>query len=199
MAGMNIALFGGTFNPVHWGHLMMAEAAREAASLDRVIFLPTGAPPHKRAPRTTARHRLAMLRLALRDNPAFQVSDWEIRQPRTVYTTEALAHFQRKFPKDRLHFILGSDSLRDVPLWRDGERLLGRAQFLAIERPEAPWNRLPSGLRRKARRIPAIPVPLASREIRERVRAGRSIRYQVPDAVERYIRQRRLYRNAEAS
>jgi nicotinate-nucleotide adenylyltransferase len=172
---MRIALFGGTFNPVHNGHLLIAEAARESFKLDRVIFIPAGRPPHKKNPRTSAAHRLAMLRLAIRGNPFFTIQDWEIRQNRVVYTYETVEHFRSRWPKGPLYFIVGSDSLKNLPKWRHPERLRSQCRF-----------------------IPHIRIPwYASHDIRRRVRARKSVRYLVPDSVERYIRRNRLYRQPE--
>ena len=191
---MRIALFGGTFDPIHTGHLLLAEAARENFRLQRVIFVPAGQPPHKKTPAASAVHRLALVRLAIRGNPAFAASDWEIRQSRIVYTYETLAHFTRQYPRDRWFFIIGSDSLRDIPRWRQGGRLLKQSRFLIVERPGAEWRTVPVALRRRVRRVEAPAFPFASHEIRRKIRQGRSIRYQVPESVERYIRSHRLYR-----
>lgn len=175
----------------------MAEAAREACRLDQVLFVPTGIPPHKRAPKTDVKHRLAMLRLALRSNAAFRIEDWEVRQKRTVYTHETLAHFSKKWPKDTLTFIIGSDSLEMLPTWRRGKELIKQYTFAVIERPETPWAKIAPRLTRSVRRVPCLPVPFASHDIRTRVRQKRSIRYLVPAAVERYIQSHRLYRKPE--
>ena len=172
---MRIALLGGTFNPVHSGHLLIAEAARESFQLDRVVFVPAGLPPHKKAPKTSARRRLAMLRLAVRGNRAFTVSDWETRQHRVVYTCETLEHFRKLWPRAALYFILGSDSLKTLPRWRESRRLRRMCRFVAL---------------------PRIDV-FASADIRRRVSLRRSIRYRVPAPVERYILARRLYRRPE--
>ncbi len=195
---MKIALFGGTFNPIHVGHLLMAESASERFKLDRVIFLPVGAPPHKPAPGTSARHRLAMIRLAIRGNPRFVASDWEIRQGRPVYSIESLTYFGAQHPKDKLFFIVGTDSLRAVPGWQRGDEVLKAASFLAVERPGCAWRSLPAVLRRQAQVVASWPVPFASHEIRRLLSEGRSIRYQVPATVERYIRRHRLYRKRGA-
>ena len=170
-----IALFGGTFNPVHTGHLLVAEAAKETCHLDRVVFMPAGLPPHKKAPRTSSRDRLAMLRLAVRGNPALEVSDWDARQNRVVYTYETVEHFRKKWPRARLFFILGSDSMKNLPKWRESRRLRRLCRFF-------PFKRL---------------APFASHDIRRRVQRGSSVRYLVPDAEERYIRRKRLYRQPE--
>ena len=168
---MRIALLGGTFNPVHDGHLIIAEAARESFRLDRVVFVPAGRPPHKKAPKTSARHRLAMLRLAVRGNRAFTVSDWEIRQKRVVYTFETLEHYRKVWTKAALYFILGADSLKELPRWRESRRLRRMCRFVAFPRIDA----------------------FSSSDIRRRVLRRQSIRYRVPANVERYIREQRLY------
>ena len=173
---MRIALLGGTFNPVHYGHLVIAEAARESCHLDRVVFVPAGLPPQKKAPKTPAAHRLAMLRLAVRGNRAFAVSDWEIQRKRVVYTYETLEHFRKVWPRAALYFILGSDSLKNLPHWREPQRLRRLCRFVAFPRIDA----------------------YASSDIRRRVRRGQSIRYRVPQAVERYIRKHALYRERPA-
>ena len=172
---MKIALLGGTFNPVHTGHLLIAQAALDTHHLDRVIFVPAGQPPHKRRPRTDARHRLAMLRLAVRGNPAFSVSDWEIRQNRVVYTVETLDHFRRLWPNAPFYFILGADSRKDLPHWREAKRLRRLCRWITHKRIDS----------------------FASTEIRRRVCRGSGVRYLVPDAVERYIRRAHLYRRPE--
>jgi nicotinate-nucleotide adenylyltransferase len=191
---MRLALFGGTFDPVHTGHLLLAESARSAYRLDRVLFLPTGLPPHKNKPVASAQHRLRMLRLALASNPGFHLSDWEIRKKRVVYSYETIAHARDVRPDADLFFIVGTDMLKTIPLWKKGRTLLQQCTFLAAERLEVPWSRLPAALRRKSRRIPWPAVPIASHQIRARVKRGQSIRYQVPEAVERYIRAHKLYR-----
>jgi nicotinate-nucleotide adenylyltransferase len=191
---MRIALFGGTFDPIHWGHLILAESAREAFHLDRVLFVPSGIPPHKAPPRASAQHRLAMIRRAIASSPAFQVSDWEIRQHRTVYSYETIAHFRQTSSRQELFFIVGSDSIQAIDFWRGGRSLLGQCTFLVVERPGVPWRTLPATVRRKVRHVPAPAIPLASHAIRARIRQGRSIRYRVAEPVERYIRLHRLYR-----
>jgi nicotinate-nucleotide adenylyltransferase len=172
---MRIALFGGTFNPVHYGHLLIAEAARQSHRLDQVVFVLAGIPPHKKHPKTSAKDRLAMLRAAVRGNPAFSVSDWEVRQKRVVYTYETLEHFKSRRPADALHFIVGSDSVADLPRWKEAKRLPSLCRFIAQDRI----------------------LPYASHDIRRRVLKRRSIRYLVPEAVERYIQKRGLYRKPE--
>ncbi len=172
---MRIGLFGGTFNPVHNGHLLIAEMARETFQLDAVLFVPAGLPPHKIAPRTPVRDRVAMLRLAIKGNPHFSISDWEIRQKRVVYTYETLDHFHHRWPRASLFFIVGSDSLKELPRWKEARRLKSLARFVAMDRID----------------------PYASHDIRRRVRQGKSITYRVPESVRRYIVKKRLYHQPE--
>jgi nicotinate-nucleotide adenylyltransferase len=194
MVFMRIALFGGTFDPVHWGHLLLAEAARTSFKLDRVLFVPAGQPPHKPSAVASSAHRLRMLRLATASNPGFQVSDWEVRQKRVVYSYETMAHFRSQYPRAALFFVVGSDMFKTVLQWRESDTQLRRCTFLAAERPDVPWATIPAAIRRRARRIEWPGVPLASHEIRRRVQRGESIRYQVTDQVEAYIRTHKLYR-----
>ena len=191
---MRIALFGGTFDPIHWGHLLLAESARASHHLDRILFIPAGIPPHKSPPQVSAPHRFAMVCRAIASNPSFEASDWEIRQQRAVYAFETIAHFRRLWPRHKLFFIVGSDSLQQIDRWRMGRSLLDQCVFLVAERPGTPPSALAPVLRREARRIPGPAIPLSSHEIRARVRQGKSIRYQVLEPVERYIRRKRLYK-----
>lgn len=189
---VRIALFGGAFDPIHLGHLRLAEAALEFCRLDRVVFLPSGCPPHKTVC-ASAHHRLAMVRLAIQGNPRFSVSDWEIRAGRVVYTAETLAHFRRCWPRARLFFVVGTDALAAIDSWKTGRAILDQCPFLAVERPGFPWRALPAGVRRKVRRVPSPLWPYASHEIRGRVRASKPIAYDVPERVAAYIRRHRLY------
>jgi len=136
---------------------------------------------------------LAMIKKAIQSNPAFEASIWEIQKKRTVYTYEALAHFKKVYPRAALFFILGSDSLRAVPQWRQGIALLRQARFLIIERPETPWAGLPLTLRRWTRRVNSPLCAIASHEIRARRARRQSIRYVVPDPVAAYIQKKNLY------
>jgi nicotinate-nucleotide adenylyltransferase len=191
---MKIALFGGTFDPVHWGHLLLAESARIAFHLDRVVFIPTGIPPHKSAPEASAAQRVKMLRLATASNPQFQVNEWEVRQGRVVYSYETIAHFRGLWPRAKLFFIVGTDMLLSIDSWRTGRAILKQCRFLVADRPGDGWSRVAPAVRRQARQIDWPSVPISSSDIRDRVRAGKSVRYQVADPVEKYIRAHRIYR-----
>ena len=190
-----IGVFGGTFDPPHVGHLALAEWAREALSLDRVIFVPAARPPHKRGKRmSAAEDRVAMTRLAVRGNRAFAVSTIEVRRTGPSYTVDTLRALARAHPRAQLWLLMGEDSLREFHTWHAPERILALARLAVAGRPGA---RAPRSVGRAARgRVVVLRNPglqIASSAIRARVRAGRSVRYLVPDAVARYAAAHRLY------
>jgi len=197
MAGRGrLGIFGGTFDPPHAGHLALAEWARERLRLDRVLFVPAGQPPHKRRVAISgAEARLAMTRLAVRGNAAFEVATFELRSSGPSYTADTVRRLAVVWPKSRLFLLIGADSLDEFRTWRDPETIVERATLAVAGRPGAGraaargWAR-----RRGAVWIGNPGLELSSSMIRERARAGVSIRYLVPEAVERYITRHRLYR-----
>jgi nicotinate-nucleotide adenylyltransferase len=193
-----VAMFGGTFDPPHVGHLALAEWAREQLSLHRVLFVPAGRPPHKRGPRlSNPEHRLAMTRLAVRGNPAFEVSTIELDNPEPSYTVKTLERLRQQRARSRWFLLVGSDSLDEFPTWREPETILELATLAVAQRPPDRSTRGPSSLPRSfGGRVVALGNPIfevSSTLVRRRARAGRSIRYLVPDAVAAYIDRHRLY------
>jgi nicotinate-nucleotide adenylyltransferase len=192
MAGKRkrIGILGGTFNPIHLGHLLIAQDAMEQMALDRVKFIPSATPPHKTAEALASeRDRLQMLRLAIRGNDHFEVDDIEIRRGGTSYSVEA-----------DFYFIIGADSLRELHLWRETQQVVRLCTFVTVPRPGFEAKpvvdpRLDAASRKRLRQhvLRGHSCDIASREIRSRVASGRSIRYLVPDAVTEYIRRQRLY------
>lgn len=198
---MRIGVYGGTFDPIHLGHLILAEAAREACGLDRVWFVVAGAPPHKPLGRTDAAHRLEMVRLAVAGHPRFEVSDRETRRPGPHFSVETLAGIRAEHPADDLFFLIGGDSLVDLPQWREPGRILGLATLVVANRAgfdPAPPNIAPDLEHPPLpiRHVAIPPIGVASSDLRRRLAEGRSIRYQVPRAVEAYIAAHGLYRPA---
>jgi len=191
---MRIGVYGGTFDPIHLGHLILAETCREACRLDRVWFLVTGSPPHKPGGRTEVGHRLEMARLAVAGNPAFEVSDLETRRPGPHYSVETLEAIRADRPGDDLFFLIGADSLVDLPHWREPGRILSLAGLVVANRPgfDPPPFDPPAGSR-PIQHVEIPPIGVASHEIRRLRREGRSVRYQVPRAVEAYIDAHGLY------
>ncbi|MBI2191000.1 MAG: nicotinate-nucleotide adenylyltransferase [Planctomycetes bacterium] len=200
---MKIGLLGGSFNPVHLGHLILAEQVRDALGLDRVLFIPVRHPPHKSGEALApAEHRSAMVQVAVRLNPRFEMSDLELRREGTSYTIDTVRDIRRKMPNDTLFFIVGSDSVPELPAWKDMDQLVRLCRFAVGARPgasssafEALRGRLPddtiSSLR--ANFVPIPLIEISASEIRARVRTGRSIRHLVPEGVHDYIRTHGLY------
>jgi nicotinate-nucleotide adenylyltransferase len=201
---LRIALFGGTFDPPHLGHLVVADWARDRLGLDRVVFMPAGHPPHKSRPDLLpAPRRVALTRLAVRGWPGFQVSTAEASRPGPSFTVDTLRVLRARWPRAALYFIVGEDSLRELDTWRDPGSVLRLATPVVARRPSAGPG-LPRPLRRIARRLRAVvldnpPLGISSSLVRARARAGRSIRFLVPGPVERAIRRLRLYRPARRS
>ncbi len=197
---MRLGVFGGTFDPVHYGHLVAAEEVRYRLRLDKVLFVPAGMPPHKLDHDITpTRHRLAMLELAIASNPGFALSRVDIDRHGPCYTVDTLALLHEEYgPGTELFFLMGMDSLADILTWKDPERLIRLAWIVVVGRPgfQADVDELDKVLPGAAERICIVDTPLmevSSSDIRQRVREGAPIRYQVPEAVEAYIRAHRLY------
>lgn len=197
---MRLGVFGGTFDPVHYGHLVAAEEVRYRLRLDKVLFVPAGMPPHKLDHDITpTRHRLAMLELAIASNPGFALSRVDIDRHGPCYTVDTLALLHEEYgPGTELFFLMGMDSLADLLTWKEPERLIRLAWIVAVGRPrfQADVDELDKVLPGAAERICIVDTPLmevSSSDIRQRVREGAPIRYQVPEAVEAYIRAHRLY------
>jgi len=201
---MRIGIFGGSFDPVHYGHLLLAECSREQARLDRVWFLPAAIPPHKQdSQMTPGVQRAEMLDLAIGGHEAFSVCRYEIDRGGVNYTVDTLAHFSAEDATRELFFLMGADSLADLPTWKDPARLCELALPLIVRRaggkePEfGPLERLLPAEQIAAIREHMVDMPLvelAGRELRRRVAQGLSIRYRTPRAVEKYIETAGLYR-----
>jgi len=194
------ALFGGTFDPPHVGHLALAEWAREQLKLDEVLFVPVGRPPHKRATGLSSpRHRLAMTRLATRGNAAFRVSGLEVEATTPSYTVDTLRRLRAEHPRDRWYLLLGSDSLDEFHTWREPETILDLCTLAVAVRPGCGEEALRRwGRRREIVSLGNPGLDVSSTMVRARARAGRSLRYLVPDAVASYIVRHRLYRSSAA-
>jgi len=198
---MRLGVFGGTFDPIHFGHLRMAEEARERLALDRVLFIPAFISPFKTGePVTPGLQRAEMLRIALQGNPGFALSTVEIERPGPSYSVETLRGLRAEFPKAELFFLTGTDALEGLPKWHQPEVLLELATFVAVTRPgtdEAEVERALAVLpvdwhsRVSFMRMPGLDI--SATDIRNRVRAGRSIRYLTPLGVVEYIWAHGLY------
>jgi len=196
-----IGLLGGTFDPPHLGHLILASVAADALSLDAVWFVPAADPPHKQGRRLTAIvHRLEMLRLALADNPAFLISRLDVDRPGPHYSVEMVALARAQRPEAVWFFLMGEDSLRDLPHWHQPERLLTLCDLAVLRRPGVSVDMIElsarlSGITDHVTFLDGPGVMISATEIGERVRAGRTIRYLTPDPVREYIATWRLYQD----
>lgn len=196
-----LGIMGGTFDPIHHGHLVAAQEVATALDLPRVVFIPTRQPPHKREePSASAEHRLAMVRLATGANPLFEVSPLEVDRPGPSYTVETLRRLTSVYADAELHFIVGMDSLADLPRWHDPGGILRLATLVAVHRPGwRPVNlwELEAAVPEAVGRVCIVEIPeldISSTDIRERIGGGRPIRYLVPEAVAAYVVEHGLYR-----
>lgn len=201
MRATSIGVMGGTFDPIHIGHLAIGEEAREALALDVVLFVPAGTPPHKPAASVTAvEHRVAMVVLAIAGNPAFELSRVEIERPGPSYTVDTVEDLARRHPDADLHLILSAETFAELPSWHEPARLFEAARIAVVPRegypaPDPAW--LAAAFPGRESRVSYLEGPrlgLSSTTLRDRVAAGRSVRYLVPEAVEGYIREHGLYR-----
>ena len=202
---------GGTFDPIHLGHLRAAENAREGLGLDEVRFLPAQVPPHRMAPASSARDRYAMVALATALNPLFVADDLELRREGPSYTVDTIARLRDERPGDAVVLIVGSDTFPELPTWKDHDRILRMCTVAVVTRPEdgredGGYGQPPTGgrgqpespLRIEERaedvRVPGPGLAVSATDIRRRVKEGLSIRYLVPETVADYIAKRGLYR-----
>jgi len=199
-----IGVLGGTFDPIHIAHLAIAEETRTQLDLDKVIFVPAGLPPHKMDVHVSpAEHRLAMVELAVAGNPHFEVSRVDIDRFGPCYTVDTIALLREEWGPDvEIYFIMGSDSLADILTWHKPDRLIRLCRIVAVGRPgyRVDMDELDRCLPGASQRILFINSPqldVSSSDIQRRVRAGESIKYQVPEAVERYICEHGLYRSED--
>lgn len=190
-----VGVMGGTFDPIHNGHLVAAEEVRHALALERVLFVPAGDPWQKGGTSVSpADDRLEMVRRATADNDAFDVSRVDVDRGGPTYTIDTLRTLGEQLPGDELFFITGADAILEILTWKDPQDVLGLGSFVAVTRPGhdlAGLRKLGIGERVRSIEIPALAI--SSTDIRRRVREGRPIRYLVPAAVEDYIREHGLY------
>jgi len=189
---MRIAIFGGTFNPIHKGHMFLAKQAKKTLKLDKVVFVPAYIPPHKSSQGIIdADKRFHMIELAISGKPNFTVSRYEIDKKKKVYSVETAAHFKKVFPKGtQLFFLTGADSLKGLDKWKDADKFFDLCEFVVFSRPGF-------GLGTKELRIRAIEInalDVSSTQVRARIKKDKSITDLVPKLVADYIKHKRLYR-----
>ncbi len=189
-----LGILGGTFDPPHVGHLMVAQDVLEALGLDRVVFVPARVPPHKEGLSISPPDvRLAMLRAAVGDDPRFEVSELELRREGASYSVDTLRRLREERPEHELFFIIGADQFAELDTWREPEEIARLARLVVIPRGGTEPGAPPPGLDVEYDVVDVTRIGLSSTDIRERVRAGRSIRYLVPEGVLEIIEAHALY------
>lgn len=198
---MRIGIYGGTFDPVHLGHLLLAETCREQCRLDRVIFIPAGVPPHKQGRELTAGPlRANMLEFALAGCPEFSVDRSEIKRSGPSYTVETLRNLQQNYPTDELFFLMGADSLVEFPQWKEPREIATLAGLIVVNRgtqaPPELESLIPELGAEAVARIQLVTMPgieISASDLRRRSQQGHSLRYLTPRAVERFIIEHKVY------
>ena len=195
-----LGIMGGTFDPIHYGHLLMAEEARQAFTLDEVVFVPNGRPAHKKAYLVSSpEDRYAMTRLATASNPYFSASRIEIDRLGVSYTIDTLREFRAMYPKlEEQYFITGADAVLEILTWHEYDKLASECRFIAVTRPGFVLEQLSAITSAEfLSRVSFLPIPgleISSTDIRNRVREGLSIKYLTPEPVEAYVQEQGLYR-----
>lgn len=219
---MKVGIFGGTFNPIHYGHLRAAEEVRERLRMDRILFIPSGSPPLKTKEIAEARHRYEMTRLAILNNPFFELSDIECRRTGRSYTVNTVEELRKAGPHTEFYFILGIEAFLDIPNWRQPERLVAFTDFIIISRPAfrfidlqtSPYLKIKkSALKdldnsvteicmtalkseRKVFLLRLTPIGVSSTEIRGLIKQDKSVKYLLPPDVQSYIITNGLYKKS---
>lgn len=191
-----IGIMGGTFDPIHIGHLIAAETAREQCDLHEVWFIPSYGPPLKASePGVSGQTRYEMVRGAIESNPAFRALDIELQRGGVSYSFDTIRELQRQYPNDSFSYIIGSDRINDLPQWYQIEELAARITFIGLERPSDPVNiaELPFFLQERIKLIHMPAIDISSTAIRSRASSGLSVQYLVPDSVNSFMRRYKLY------
>jgi nicotinate-nucleotide adenylyltransferase len=199
---LKIGIMGGTFNPIHYGHLIVAEDVREKCRLDKVLFVPSGQPPHKPDSEViSAEHRYQMVRLAVESNPFFEASEIEKDRAGLTYTINTLQELKRIYGDASIYFIIGADVAGELITWKEYEKVFQMCEFIAVWRPGYDKSAFASAvefneknLGAKIWTVQSRAIDISSTDIRERCKRSKSIKYLVPDRVEEYINAHGLYR-----
>lgn len=190
-----VGIFGGTFDPIHAGHLITAQEVLIKCGLEKVIFVLSADPPHKeRRPLTWAEDRLRMVSLAIEDDPRFEVSSMELERPGKSYTVDTLRQMRESFgPEVELCFIIGADNVPEIRTWKEPERIFDLTEVIVATRPGFEPRSMDAPFAERMTFIPTPEIAISSTEIRQRIKRGQPIRYWVPKEVGRYIAEKRLY------
>lgn len=191
---MNIGLFGGTFNPIHIGHLIMAQETAEAFQFEKVLLIPSANPPHKSSAEViSAIHRFEMVQLAIANHPLFEISDVEYQRKGKSYTVDTIQYFRKSYSPDELHWIVGGDAILDLHLWKNPKTILENCRLIATTRPGFDVTKIKKIYQDQIRFIEITNIDISSTQIRKRIKEKKSIRYYLPNVVEQYIQKHHLY------
>jgi nicotinate-nucleotide adenylyltransferase len=192
---MKVGIFGGTFDPVHFGHLLLAEQAREAASLHEIWFIPAGEPPHKQGkPLTPAEERKKMVELAVEGHPQFKVNPIELLRSGPSYTVDTIMELKKQNPHVEFFLLVGADMVKNLPKWYKIKEIIQNVHVIGLGRPGVDHDALPEYIEERLMWIPdAVETNISSSIIRKRLMLNRSVRYLVPDSVYKYIKEQGLY------
>lgn len=192
---MKVGIMGGTFDPLHIGHMMAAEAARDTYALEEVWFMPSHIPPHKHEAGATGKERLEMVGDAIQGHSAFRLLDWEVSRGGVSYTIETVRGLQGDYPEHDFYFIIGADMVQYLPKWQGIEELVQRLTFIGVGRPGTPLDLtlLPANIAQRVLLADMPMVDISSTMLRNRAAEGRSIRYMVPEPVFDYVQRSGLY------
>lgn len=200
MSKRTIGIMGGTFNPIHYAHLFIANEALNEFNLDEILFIPTGNPPHKNNIEIDTQHRFEMTRLAILSNSRFSISDIEVNKSVRSYTVDTLKELKKIYNDTDFYFITGTDSILQLETWKNPAELLKLAKFISVVRPGYTnddviykINELQKKYHGEISLLNSVQLQISSTKIRERVRQNKSIKYLLPEAVERYIIENNLY------
>ncbi len=193
-----LGIFGGTFDPIHIGHLIIAQQAYSDFALEKIVFMPAGIPPHKNNS-TGSRHRLEMVKLAIEDNPVFSLSEWELKQQKKSYTVDTFKYFEKLNIAEQIYFIIGADSLYDMFNWKNPEYLLKKANIIVAARPGYSLEKTFKDQRYRDYEdniyfLDNFKIEISSSTIRNYIRNNKSVKYLLPDKIIKYIASSEIYK-----
>lgn len=201
MINKKVGIMGGSFNPIHQGHLVVANEVLNIYNFDKIIFIPAGKPPHKNDLETTPWDRYMMTQIAILSNNRFVVSDIEVKRTGKSYTLDTMLQLREMYPDTEFYFITGTDAVIDIPNWHEPEKLLNLCKFIAVSRPGVDTGVIESKIKEikdnfnghiELMQVPMLQI--SSTDIRERIKNGISAKYLLPESVEQYIMKKNLYR-----
>jgi nicotinate-nucleotide adenylyltransferase len=186
---MKIGILGGTFNPPHIGHLILAQEMLEQLKLDKIFFIPTNNPPHKKGKQLEPKKRFLMAKLAVAGNPNFKVLDLELKRKGKSYTVDTIVELKNKYPRDSFYLIIGSDLAKDFKKWKNSQKIKKMVTIIVAKRRGSSFRSSKS-----FKQVDIIQIELSSSQIRERIKKGKTVKYLIPKKVEDYIKENNIYK-----